>query len=648
MTAPTDTTFISGTKITSEWLNGVNDHVNNLEADPHPSYLSKTEAASTYTTQADLASSAVGKGAELVEYQSATVEAALNERLPEVGNYAALDAYTGDATAVMVYGVQNIFDGGAGVFRRTTDTPAAANGIYRQDALGRWWKRDFVGAVNVLWFGAKADSGLTDNYLPFRSAVVAGFPVEVHEGPGYYGTSKGIVTTSDTYVHLTGIGMPEIKLTGALSTTDMNANCMARMSSSATTWAICNFLFTGNWDGVAAHPGQPGAGILTAPAENCITFIDNVECNDFSDYGISFYTIRATAGKIRAHRNRYQGVAVTNVRDGLIIDEIVASDNGMFGLDIEWSKGSSPMRTIGLRNIRIGTVHADGNGFGGSAISSGGGTNADLVARGLVADDFDVFIGALYLGNNGADSAFEAGALIDIPNCEIGSIVSKGDSTSVLIRTTQDIAKNKVIIGSIKAMYSVINGVYITGRAGYEYNTLRIGSIDSKNNAYRGIYIDSVGLAKSLTIGEIINDSGNGIASTVQNSVRVLRGLWQGANFSIPNTRPIKIDVPALTAGQSVAVQIPSDVYWQDVTVFVRAADATNPRLRVRINSTKADIRGGTTGVRTIGLTANSLNAVDTNTAPIGLDAYGYTLTLQAIEAITAGTFTVLATQVLP
>ena len=28
MTAPVDTTFVSGTTITSDWLNGVNDHIN--------------------------------------------------------------------------------------------------------------------------------------------------------------------------------------------------------------------------------------------------------------------------------------------------------------------------------------------------------------------------------------------------------------------------------------------------------------------------------------------------------------------------------------------------------------------------------------------------------------------------------------------
>lgn len=45
MTAPTDTTFIAGTVITSSWLNGVNDHVNNLISDPHPEYVQETALA---------------------------------------------------------------------------------------------------------------------------------------------------------------------------------------------------------------------------------------------------------------------------------------------------------------------------------------------------------------------------------------------------------------------------------------------------------------------------------------------------------------------------------------------------------------------------------------------------------------------------
>lgn len=44
MTAPVDTLFVSGTTITSGWLNGANDHVNDKEADPHPQYTTVTEA----------------------------------------------------------------------------------------------------------------------------------------------------------------------------------------------------------------------------------------------------------------------------------------------------------------------------------------------------------------------------------------------------------------------------------------------------------------------------------------------------------------------------------------------------------------------------------------------------------------------------
>jgi hypothetical protein len=45
MSAPVDTTFVSGTTITSDWLNGVNDHVNNVEVDPHPIYTQDVQLA---------------------------------------------------------------------------------------------------------------------------------------------------------------------------------------------------------------------------------------------------------------------------------------------------------------------------------------------------------------------------------------------------------------------------------------------------------------------------------------------------------------------------------------------------------------------------------------------------------------------------
>lgn len=94
----------------------------------------------------------------------------------EIGNYAALDAYAGNATAFYVRGFANLFDGGHGIFRRTTDTPSAANGIYRQDALARWWKREYVGAVVPKWFGAVGD-GVTND----TAAIVSLFQSDAAE-----------------------------------------------------------------------------------------------------------------------------------------------------------------------------------------------------------------------------------------------------------------------------------------------------------------------------------------------------------------------------------------------------------------------------------------------------------------------------------
>lgn len=127
-------------------------------------------------TREELASSDSGNGAELVEFQGGTVESALNERLPEIGTYALLRAYTGPVTAFFVRGVTNIFDGGFGPFRvDASDTTSADNGgTVLIDANGRRWKRDFTEPVNVKWFGAKDDyngvSG-TDNTAAIQSAV---------------------------------------------------------------------------------------------------------------------------------------------------------------------------------------------------------------------------------------------------------------------------------------------------------------------------------------------------------------------------------------------------------------------------------------------------------------------------------------------
>lgn len=110
----------------------------------------------TLAVYGDLASSAAGKGAEMVEYQGATVEAALNERLPEIGTYALLRAYTGPTEAFFVRGAVNDFDGGFGTFRvDSSDTTSADNGgTILVDVNGKRWKRVYDGKLRPEYFGA--------------------------------------------------------------------------------------------------------------------------------------------------------------------------------------------------------------------------------------------------------------------------------------------------------------------------------------------------------------------------------------------------------------------------------------------------------------------------------------------------------------
>lgn len=155
-----------------DWTTGANYVINDVVKESGIMYLCvTTHIAGVFATDlaankwvvyqgdlraADLASSAAGKGAELVGYQGATVEAALNERLPEIGTYALLRAYTGPVTAFFVRGVANALDGGFGVFRvDASDTTSADNGgTILVDAAGRRWKRDYDVAIKSCWFAS--------------------------------------------------------------------------------------------------------------------------------------------------------------------------------------------------------------------------------------------------------------------------------------------------------------------------------------------------------------------------------------------------------------------------------------------------------------------------------------------------------------
>ena len=89
-------------------------------------------------------------------------------------SYAQLRSYSGSQTAVNVWGIYDVFDGAAGIFKvKTSDTTSADNGgTILVDALGRRWYRFFSGPVNVRWFGAD-NTGVVDSTPAFQSAFDA-------------------------------------------------------------------------------------------------------------------------------------------------------------------------------------------------------------------------------------------------------------------------------------------------------------------------------------------------------------------------------------------------------------------------------------------------------------------------------------------
>lgn len=90
--------------------------------------------------------------------------------------YAALRAYTGDATRIQIGGRTNYFDGAHGIAVRT-GSRADNGGTVWVDALGRSWERQFSGAINTKWFGASGNGADPDT-----APLVAFFSVLAQRG----------------------------------------------------------------------------------------------------------------------------------------------------------------------------------------------------------------------------------------------------------------------------------------------------------------------------------------------------------------------------------------------------------------------------------------------------------------------------------
>lgn len=152
---------------------------------------------------------AAADGADRVGYGAGTVQDALDERLPEVANYAAVRAGLSGLPAVYVRGRSNIFDGGAGIFRlKAGDTTTADNGatVLVDGVSGARYFRDYTGDVRAEW--AEVVSG--DTGTAIRAAIsqlgLLGGAVAFGRGTYVVGASEGNAIDVATSVSIRGQG----------------------------------------------------------------------------------------------------------------------------------------------------------------------------------------------------------------------------------------------------------------------------------------------------------------------------------------------------------------------------------------------------------------------------------------------------------
>lgn len=121
---------------------------------------------------------AASSGSSLIGYDGGTAQDVL-DGAKSLQDYTALRTYTGRAKRIYITGllVAKKPAGIAGIFQYDQmDTTSADNGgTVIVGADGRRWKRDFIGAIHVNWFGAVSGNSTVAvaNYTAIRAALAA-------------------------------------------------------------------------------------------------------------------------------------------------------------------------------------------------------------------------------------------------------------------------------------------------------------------------------------------------------------------------------------------------------------------------------------------------------------------------------------------
>lgn len=248
-----------------------------------------------------------------------------------VATYSYIRNYSGDMSIINCSGRGNVFDESHGIFFRddTDVTSLDDDGTVFIDRIGRRWKRQYSGAVNVRWFGAIPGDETREvailNTEAFRKATLSMKSMweswkmhkrsrSVYVPSGDYNLSNGFCVPKGCSIFSDGLGVSRLKI---LSSTSDTVNILPLVSLGR----VINEATMGT---EVSH----GAYVIDPPP-----FIDNLYLNPQNSNtaievnGVPGFRI----GTLWIQANK--GVVITGGSGDGIIGNIFAEDSTGYGIE---------------------------------------------------------------------------------------------------------------------------------------------------------------------------------------------------------------------------------------------------------------------------------------------------------------------------
>ena len=221
------------------------------------------------------------------------VEALPETTLTAISNLQA-ETVNFEGKAVNVLGYYAKGDGGGGLFYWDAASTEADNGgtIIQATAIttGRW-KRVFSGAVNVKWFGAKGNAGLS-GYAPYSTSdevfiqkaidfIATSNPNggEVYIPSGYYRVKSQIVISTPS-ITITGDGMESTRVT------NRDTDTVIKVESSAPNTTLNRLAFSSHLESVNGTVRTISVNALFFKAKEIYAYIWKCKRGVYSDVAI--------------------------------------------------------------------------------------------------------------------------------------------------------------------------------------------------------------------------------------------------------------------------------------------------------------------------------------------------------------------------